>query len=63
MGEQSAKGDIRDMMSIGRLVSKSDWPEEVSTMAKYGVVDGEKRGKREALCTYVYVAVHSLGVV
>ena len=34
------RGDIRDVISIGKLVRKSDGPEEVeqilSTMTKYG---------------------------
>ncbi|HYA83873.1 MAG TPA: hypothetical protein VEH06_10555, partial [Candidatus Bathyarchaeia archaeon] len=36
------KGDIRDVISIGKLVRKSDGPEEVeqiiSTMTKYGEI-------------------------
>ena len=37
---QGQKGDIRDVISIGKLVRKNDGPEEVgqilSTMNKYG---------------------------
>jgi hypothetical protein len=36
------RGDIRDVMSIGKLVRKNDGPEEVmqilATMAKYGEI-------------------------
>jgi hypothetical protein len=40
------KGDIRDVISIGKLVRKSDGPEEVesilSTMIKYGEIKEHK---------------------
>jgi hypothetical protein len=39
-------GDIRDVMSIGKLVRKSDGPEQIEliikTMMKYGI-DGKEK--------------------
>jgi hypothetical protein len=42
VGVQDQEGDIRDVISIGKLVRKNDGPEEVeqiiNTMIKYGEI-------------------------
>jgi Holliday junction DNA helicase RuvB len=45
------EGDIRDVISVGRLIRKSDGPEQIEliikTMMKYGMEEREGRGMRD----------------
>jgi hypothetical protein len=47
------RGDIRDVISIGKLVQKNDSPEEVeqivSTMTKYGEIKDPTSAQRKAI--------------